>query len=224
MSKTEKNNLQKQNKENKENGQVYGYLRVSTEAQKLINNRQRITDKKNDLQLSGDIIWIEEKVSGLVNWKERELGKLVDNLKSGDVIIMSELSRISRNGLEITEFISVVLNKGAQVFSLDMQIPIDNSPMSLMFISGIAAGAQMERDNISIRTKAALQQRKNAGQVLGRPKGSKSSYTKLSNYKEDIARRVLLGVPYKRIAKDFKVTPQTMSKFIHDNNLKPKTP
>ena len=137
---------------------------------------------------------------------------------------MSELSRINRNGLEITEFISVALSKGVKVYSLDMKIEIDNSPMSLMFISGVAAGAQMERDNISVRTKAALQQRKAAGQILGRPTGSKSTQTKLSPHKEDIARRVLMGIPLKRIASDYKVSQQTMCKFVAENKLKPQLP
>lgn len=47
-----------------------------------------------------------------------------------------------------------------------------------MFVAGLAVGAQMERDQVSIRTKNALAKRKREadGQILGRPVRSKQKY------------------------------------------------
>jgi DNA invertase Pin-like site-specific DNA recombinase len=202
-------------------GPVYGYLRVSTEEQNIDNNKNVIEKKKEELNLKGPITWIEEKISGTIYWKKRELGKWFDNANPGDVIMLSELSRISRKALEIQEFISVALEKKIKIYSLDMQIPIDGSPMSSMLINGIAIGAQIERDNISTRTKIALDKLKADGVKLGRPKGSKNEVTKLGPFKTQIGTMISAGITLKRIASDYKVSQQTMSKFVAENNLKP---
>lgn len=201
-------------------GQIYGYLRVSTDNQNLDNNKQAIENKKNELGLKGPIEWIEEKISGGIHWKYRELGKWLENAKAGEVLMISELSRISRTGLEIQEFISVALGKQLKIYSLDTPIPIDGSPMSLMYINALAFGAQMERDNIKIRTKRTLDKLKSEGKILGRPKGSKNKNNKLGPFKEQISKKISLGIPLKRIASEYNVSQQTMCSYVKSNNLK----
>ena len=201
-------------------GQIYGYLRVSTETQNLENNKHAIENKKKELGLIGPIEWIEEKVSGGIHWKSRELGKWLETAKAGEVLMISELSRISRTGIEIPEFISVALGKQIRIYSLDMPIPIDGSPMSLMYINAVAIGAQMERDNIRIRTKLSLDKLKAEGIILGRPKGVKNKNLKLDPFKEQIRKKILQGITLKRIANDYNVSQQTMCSYVKSNNLK----
>ena len=40
--------------------------------------------------------WIEETISGTKNYDNHKLGKLLNNVKKGDLIICSELSRLGR--------------------------------------------------------------------------------------------------------------------------------
>lgn len=201
-------------------GQIYGYLRVSTDNQNLDNNKQAIENKKKELGLNGPIEWIEEKVSGGIHWKKRELGRWLENAKAGEVLMISELSRISRTGLEIQEFISVALGKQLKIYSLDTPIPIDGTPMSLMYINALAFGAQMERENIRIRTKRTLDKLKAEGKTLGRPKGSKNKNTKLGPFKEQISKKISMGITLKRIAREYDVSQQTMCYYVKSNNLK----
>lgn len=201
-------------------GQVYGYLRVSTEDQNLDNNKNVIQKKKDELELIGQIEWIEEKISGTIHWEKRELGKLLNKMKDGDVLIISELSRISRKSLEISEFLSKAIRKGIVIYSLDIPKPIDGSLESMMYVNGFAFGAQLERERISTRTKIALEKRKSAGQKLGRPEGKGKS--KLDPHKDKIKEMINMGITLKRISEDYKVTIQTMCTFIKKNNLKPK--
>lgn len=204
-------------------GQVYGYLRVSTEKQNIDNNKIVIENLKNELKLVGPIIWIEEKISGTVDWKLRDLGKWLENSKPGNVLILSELSRISRVGLDIPAFISEALKKGIYIYSLDCPIkPLDNSQMAQMFINGLAMGAQMERDNISVRTKNALDTLKSKGVKLGRPIGSKNQTTKLLPFKDQIKEKIDLKIPLKHIAIQYDVSQQTLITFVKEHNLKPK--
>jgi len=202
-------------------GQIFGYLRVSTERQSIDNNKIAIQKFKDDNKLIGVITWIEEKVSGTIHWKERELGKWLNNSKSGDVLIISELSRISRTSIEIYEFISQSMQKNIIIHSLDVPIPLDGSIKAAMYISGISLGAQLERENISIRTKRALQKRKEDGMILGRPLGKKNTNGgKLLAHKDKITDLIKSGVKLKRIAEDYKVSKQTLSSFVKEHKLK----
>ena len=70
-----------------------GYLRVSTDQQDLQKNKADILNIANSKRL-GTVDWVEEKVSGTKNWKERKLGEVFSTLNSGDTIIVSELSRL----------------------------------------------------------------------------------------------------------------------------------
>ncbi len=52
---------------------VIGYLRVSTADRDLANCKNRILHFANEKRL-GSVTWIEETVSGTVDWKQRERG------------------------------------------------------------------------------------------------------------------------------------------------------
>ena len=73
---------------------TYGYCRVSTLDQNNDKFQSEILKYCNNKDL-GKITFIEEKISGKKDWKNRQLGNLINNLcKEGDHIVCSELSRI----------------------------------------------------------------------------------------------------------------------------------
>ena len=76
--------------------ETIAYLRVSTEEQDLEKFKADILKYANDKQL-GNVQFIEEKVTGTKNWKERELGTIIGVLNAGDNIIVPELSRLARS-------------------------------------------------------------------------------------------------------------------------------
>ena len=73
---------------------VVAYLRVSTEKQFLENQREEIIRfaEKNGLSIDR---WYMETVSGKVSSKERKLAGLLDRMKPGDSLIITEISRLS---------------------------------------------------------------------------------------------------------------------------------
>ncbi|GBU26906.1 hypothetical protein R84B8_00422 [Treponema sp. R8-4-B8] len=75
---------------------TYGYIRVSTDKQTVDNQRFEIERfcSKNNLIIDE---WIEETISGCKTLDKRRLGSLLEEVKSGDLIICSELSRLGRN-------------------------------------------------------------------------------------------------------------------------------
>ena len=63
---------------------TYGYIRVSCDRQTVENQRYEITEfcKKEGISIDD---WIEETVSGTVEPKKRELGKLIFRVEKGDL-------------------------------------------------------------------------------------------------------------------------------------------
>ncbi|NCO20334.1 MAG: recombinase family protein, partial [Gammaproteobacteria bacterium] len=78
-------------------GRVWAYLRVSTDAQDVMNQKHGVLDYANSRGLH-DLTFTEDAVSGKVKWKERKLGDLLQNrIAKGDYIIFAEISRMARS-------------------------------------------------------------------------------------------------------------------------------
>lgn len=202
-----------------DNPTVFGYLRVSTKNQELQGNKESIICKCTELGYNAaKILWVEETVTGKKHWKLRKLNEIVEQIKKGDVFITFEISRIGRNYLEIIEFLSVVLQKGGKTEFCKGNFKVDNSIGSQALTFAYSISAQLERELISQRTKTALENRKNAGLPVGRPKGTLK--LKLDNELEPIRKMVKNGVKLKVIAKKYNVSQNTISNFVKRHNIK----
>ena len=164
---------------------VYGYIRVSSDKQTVENQRFEISNfcEKNNLTID---VWVEETISGMTRVENRKLGKLLKKMKKKDVLICSELSRLGRNLLMIMGVLNECMNRDIQVWTIkdNYRLGSDISSKVLAFAFGLSA--EIERNLISQRTKEALARKKAEGVVLGRPKGSKSTKTKLTGQEKQI--------------------------------------
>jgi len=160
-----------------------GYLRVSTLEQDVEKNKADILFLANDKRLP-PVEWVEEKVSGVKDWKKRRFGEVFDSLKNGDTIIVSELSRLGRSTLQILEIMQLAKERGIAVHAVKGNWSLNGGMESKIVLTMLAMISEIERDLISERTKEGLRARKAAGVVLGRPKGPGKS--KLDQYKEEI--------------------------------------
>ncbi len=77
-------------------GQTFAYLRVSKLDQDLEKNKADILKLANDTHL-GHVQFIEEKISGNISWRKRQVATILENAHEGDAIIVSELSRLGRS-------------------------------------------------------------------------------------------------------------------------------
>lgn len=78
---------------------VIGYLRVSIFSQELEKNKSNILSLANNHDL-GKVSFVEEIISGKVSWRKRKIALILEELKTGDSIVISELSRLGRSMLE----------------------------------------------------------------------------------------------------------------------------
>lgn len=101
---------------------IYAYIRISTDKQFIINQKEEIL---NFVDIKGLTIdkWVTETISGKVAKESRKLGKLLKKAKKGDTIIVTEISRLSRTLVEIMEIMGHCLKSGVKLYSIKKGIP-----------------------------------------------------------------------------------------------------
>jgi len=194
---------------------TYGYIRVSTDKQTVENQRFEINQFAERQETVIDK-WIEETISGSKQIDDRKLGKLLKKMKKGDVMICSELSRLGRNLLMIMGILNECMNRDIQVWTIKDNYRLGSDINSKVLAFAFGLSAEIERNLISQRTKEALARKKAEGVILGRPKGRKSSATKLTGQERRIKELRDKKVSYSAIGRILGVHRLTVSSFVKD--------
>lgn len=193
---------------------VYAYIRVSTSKQDVENQRFEIDRfaKEKGLKVN---TWVSEVISGTVSTKNRKLGSLLKKMKSGDILILTEVSRLGRSLLEVLTVLNQCVQKKYNLYTVKERYELDNSISSQMLAFAFGLMAEVERNLISMRTKEALARRKAAGQRLGRKKGGKNVKYKLDDKEKLIRSMLSQGCSKASICRKLKCNAKTL-----DNQLK----
>ena len=192
------------------------YLRVSTLEQDNSKNKNDILSLANEKGL-GKVEFVEDKISGKVSWKERKIFTVLNQLQKGDVLLISEFSRLGRSMLEIMEIILFAIEKEIKMYTVKGNWQLDDTIQSKIMAMVFAMAAEIERDLISKRTKEALQTKKANGVKLGRPVGAGKS--KLDLYKVEIEALLKNGSTKKFIAKRYGTSESNLFNWLNKNNL-----
>lgn len=163
----------------------YGYIRVSTDKQTTENQRFEIANFSRNRNAPIDE-WIEETISGTRKLSERKFGMLLSKMQKGDALIVTELSRLGRNLMQIMSILHHCMEHDIKVHTIKEHYELGNNINSKVLAFAFGLSAEIERNLISQRTKEALARKKAEGVILGRPKGSKSSRLKLTGRESEI--------------------------------------
>jgi DNA invertase Pin-like site-specific DNA recombinase len=196
----------------------YGYIRVSTDKQTTENQKYEIKNYVKDRKLLIDE-WIEETISATKKLDDRKFGQLLKKMQKGDQLIVTELSRLGRNLMQIMSILHGCMEKDIQVFTIKERYELGNNINSKVLAFAFGLSAEIERNLISQRTKEALARRKAEGVILGRPKGRKSTSLKLTGKENEVNMLLSKKVSYSAIARILGVHRLTVSTFIKSNNL-----
>lgn len=141
-----------------------GYARVSTSDQNM--------DRQLELLKQVDKLF-QESVSG-VSKDRPQLKAMLDYIREGDIVVVTELERLGRNNQELTEIMNQIQTKGATLEVLNLPtlrgIEDDNLRRLLnnLILELYKYQAQAERERIKERQAQGIAIAKTQGKYQGR--------------------------------------------------------
>lgn len=191
------------------------YLRVSTDKQDEASQRQIVGDwcKAQGREITA---YATDQASGALAWQERALNFALKDCEAGDSIIVSEISRIARSTVGVLTFLQAAAEKNVNVVAIKSGITLDGSTASKIVVTVLAMAAEIERDLLRERTKAALQSRKEKGGAIGRQVGALGKRNKLDGRWAEIEPLLKAGVAKTAIARVLGVSRQTLHVFLEN--------
>ena len=136
---------------------ILGYARVSTRDQNL--------DLQIDaLKAAGCEKIYQEKASG-TNSKREELDKLIEQLRTGDILVVYSLDRLGRTVLQLINLIAVFKERGIHFKSITEGTFDTTSPMGEAIFQIIAVLKAVEVNVLKERTKSGLEAPRSRGRL-----------------------------------------------------------
>lgn len=194
---------------------IIGYIRVSTDTQSVANQKLKILEyaRLNKIVID-DFVSIE--ISTRKNQKDRKIDEIKALLKKDDTLIVTELSRLGRNMLEILNLIEHFNQNSVKIIFTnqpELSTTGKNDALSSLLFSIYGYFAEAEREIISTRTKQGLEKAKASGKKLGRPRGTKG-FSKLDGREKEVEGMIEKGLNVTNIAKMLEVSRPCLQHFI----------
>lgn len=140
---------------------TFAYLRVSTEEQEF----ERQIFAIHQAGYHPDRIY-KEKASG-ASLERSQLRELLIQLKKGDLIIVENLTRLTRRTEDLFEILKLLDEKGAKLKSVTQDFDFSTSTGKLI-LTLLGSLAQFERDCILERQRYGIEKAKREGKYKGR--------------------------------------------------------
>lgn len=144
------------------------YARCSTDKQEYQQQFECIKQYLDKVGEKAPPTEIIEKVSGTVKHTKRKLHELMENCIPGDVIYISELSRLGRSMTDLFNIVSYCGEHDITIIQCKDGTTIENKSIggkALLFALSLAA--EIEVENIRQRTKMGLSARKARNEAIG---------------------------------------------------------
>ena len=180
---------------------IIGYGRVSTADQNL--------DRQIDaLKSAGAVKLFTEKITGK-KADRPELMKMIDHLRESDVVVISELTRLSRSTKDLFAIVDQIKSKGADIKSLKETWLDTTTPHGALMMTIFAGLSQFEADLTAQRTREGLAAARARGRLGGRPKtGNEKIIRALKMYDG--------GFSVEEVCKSCAISKSTLYNYIND--------
>lgn len=138
-----------------------GYIRISTTGQNMDRQRDQLTKE-------GCERFFEDIMTGTK--KDRpQLKNMLLTLREGDVVIVTELSRLGRSLKDLIELVEEIHRQGADIKSLKEPWLDSTSPQGKLMFAIVGGMAEFERELIRQRTQEGIASARARGRSGGRP-------------------------------------------------------
>ena len=185
-----------------------GYARVST-------SDQNFQLQEDVLNKAGCELIYYETGSG-AKTDRPELNRLMEHLRTGDVIVVYKLDRLGRS---LKHLLEVVDNLNRQKVGLQSITDMINTttPQGRLFFNISASLAEFEKDLIRERTQAGLAAARARGRKGGRRRGMSKEAEQKAILAESYYREGKMGVG--QISEEIGVSKMTLYKYLRYKNV-----
>ncbi|MDR1009085.1 MAG: recombinase family protein [Rickettsiales bacterium] len=196
---------------------IVAYERISKNTEHLENQRHLIMRYTAENSIIIDK-WVSEVKCGAAPLEGRRLNQVLRRIKRDDIklIVVAELSRLGRSLYQVMGIIDKVLSSGCALWIAKEDHKLDTGTISQMQCFAWSLSAQIERELISSRTKAALARLKAEGKKLGRPVGSRTAFRRLDGKREHILSLLSGGMAKSTLAKRLRISVPTLYRFLSE--------
>ena len=184
------------------------FARVSTNVQEYERQVNELTALANRNGWSVEATFAEKVSGAKKNVERKELAKMVEFIKSNsiDKVLVTELSRLGRDTLQVLEVIEMFNREGLSLYIQNYNIETltaqgEVNTMSQFLITILAEVARMERKTIRERVESGYKNYRANGGKVGRKGGyRKSDEAMTEQYAEEI-RLLKKGISLRNICK-----------------------
>ena len=187
---------------------LFAYLRVSTDEQDVNSQKLGVLEYCATQRL-GVPEMVSDTASSKIPWVKREIGGLLARCAAGDVLVVSEISRLARSTLEVLEIMRAAALAEVGIHVVKNSMVMNGSMQSKIYATIFGLAAEIERDFISQRTREGLARCKRDGIVLGRPHGAAKTLA-LDKQAAKIDEYLALPLNKRAISKLLRVSPNTL--------------
>lgn len=181
-------------------GLIFGYARVSTKDQDLSVQLSKLNEHGVDRVYS-------EKISGK-NTNRPELERLLEQLRSGDTIVITKIDRLARNMRDFQNIVHDLNERGVSLKIIDHNIDTTSS-QGRLFLNMLGMFAEFERDMIKERQLEGIAHAKANGVYTGRKPTS-------DDKKKQVLELAATGMKKANIVRETGLGKTTVFKIIKD--------
>lgn len=154
-----------------------GYARVSTAGQNLDRQLEALEG------VGCDYIY-KEKVSGK-DTERKQLKKMLNELKTGDVLVICEINRLARSTTDLFKIAGDLESRGVNILSLKESWCNTTTPQGKLMFTIMSGLAEFERGQILQRQQEGIKIAKSKGVKFGKQLNEKADIeTAIEMYKE----------------------------------------
>jgi DNA invertase Pin-like site-specific DNA recombinase len=195
------------------------YIRIATGGQGLDSQRLAILDYAHRHGLTVHT-FIEAQGSSRHMVAKRSLDSMLEQVQAGDLLLVSELSRLGRSVGQSIQLVDRLRKQRVQLVAIKEHIRRNGTQdlQSKVMITLCGLLAEIERDLLAERTKAGLAAARAQGRLPGRPQGGLGT-SKLTGRAVEIHHLLTKTVSQASLATILGVSRSTLPPFLQSRRL-----
>jgi len=179
---------------------IFTYIRTNQNNEAYTKEQKDLIDnyiKKNNLTINKSIQIEINRPS-----QEKNIIQFLENCEKNSTIIVSNLNVFGRTIDRILEIVKFLLSNKIRIVVIEQNLDFlsDKDRLTQIILNVITMSINLEKELMSLRTKDALNAKKQDGVALGKPKGTIQK-SKFDAQRDKIEELLAVGLSVRKIAK-----------------------